>query len=132
MANPLDLLKLAERVEQASGPDRELDALIYCAVKNLKFVKLSALGIHHEPVQDSVGGFYSVMLTETPYTSSIDAALTLTKLRDLHLSRRSNPDMGGRDWLVSYQSPTTRIAARSWALGICAASLRALAGEKRP
>lgn len=103
-------LELAERCEKASGPDRELD----------KAVALAVYGPEH------------CRYIEVPaYTSSIDAAMTLAGgLRGLSLNMRSNPDMGGKDWLVSAGS--NRSAARSWSLALCAVGLRDRAKWKDP
>ncbi|HWV44164.1 hypothetical protein [Pseudorhodoplanes sp.] len=98
---------LIERLERATGPDAYLE-----------------LDIANHVAPD---GYWSV-LTAPRYTESIDAALKLFEHglpRGLHLYRNTAPDMGGKDWVVSHQSPTTRVAARSWPLALCIAALKA-------
>lgn len=66
------------------------------------------------------------------YTSSIDAALTLFKRmrRGLNLYRLTQPDMGGKEYAVSYQGPFIRVASRSWPLALCIAYLTEELSEK--
>src|SRR5690606_10066964 len=85
-----DLLALAERCEAATGPHRELDALIWCALNGKRYKD-------HFPVEFGGGqalGHTRVEFTEPPrrtrlvsgqhcggdalpYTASLDAAMTL-------------------------------------------------------
>lgn len=73
------LTELIAALEKATGPDRELDAKIYCFVNGLSLVKFNKNeSIQHQPVRDNAGGTYHTMLTPPPhYTASIDAAMTL-------------------------------------------------------
>lgn len=99
----MELLDIAKHCEDAVGPDRSIDGLIAHAVGC--------------SMPDDPAGW------PPRYTASLDAALTLADgIRGLSLNRRSNPDMGGRDWIVSAGS--IRSAARSWALAVCAVGLR--------
>jgi hypothetical protein len=86
--NRTELLALAERLEAASGPDRELDARIWCALNDKRYAD-------HNKAYAPYGGanpLTQVEYTEPPkrsrmvtgdrdhalpVTSSIDAALTL-------------------------------------------------------
>lgn len=98
-----DFNEIAGHCEAANGPDRSIDGMI----------------------AEAVGATMPGDPAGWPpnYTSSVDAALTLAGgLRGLTLMMRSNPDMGGRDWIVSAGS--NRSAARSWPLALCAVGLR--------
>lgn len=112
---------LIERLEKATGPDRELDAEIWMTLNPS----------WRDYPRTEAGGWITPLAMSapaSPYTDSIDFALTLfpTEMpRGLHLYMNTAPDMGGRDWVVSHQSPTTRVAARSWPLALCIAALRA-------
>lgn len=100
--------ELIERLEKATGPNFALEQDIWCEVFAPDAV---AIDLNFKP---------------PPYTASIDAALTLFgdhPPRGFMLSRRSNPDMGGKDYLVS-GSGRLHCAARSWPLAICIAALR--------
>ena len=111
-----DLIELAERVERAPGPDRELDCLI---AQHLGYQKL-ARGVTAAEIAHLYPGPF--------YTASLDAALKLaTGTVLLHLSdigadglplcRLGDPSTG-REW--------TGIAA-TLPLAITAAALRARA-----
>lgn len=116
------LLALAERCEKAEGSDRELDGLIAVAVK--------AVDPRTKP--SGLQGFGYVDRNQwacshvSPYTASIDAALTLVP--------------GGMDWfrergayvpfIATVDGPICRFFAEtdnSFALALCAAALRARA-----
>ena len=87
------LLELAERVERAEGPDREMDALIWCALNGKRFKGW------HDVYGANSGRLTQVEFTEPPrrtrfvtddrrhkhalpYTASIDAAMTLVPVDD--------------------------------------------------
>jgi hypothetical protein len=106
--------ELIERLHNATGPDRKLDALIWRLMPcDLPDCSPSTKAVLVARILD--GGDDS----ECPaYTGSMDAAMTLAEgLRGLSLHTRSNPDMGGRNWIVSAGS--NRAAARSWPLALC-------------
>lgn len=67
--------ELIARLESATGPDRELDGRIYCAVKGKAFVSVGRDGgcIHFEPDEHGT----HTMLTPHPFTGSVDVAFTL-------------------------------------------------------
>ena len=132
--NRATLLALADRVEKASGPDRELDAAVCVA----------ALGMFEEG--GSVGFTGRGDMRPPPnFTASIDAALSLVPdgwrvnsadwsipgryrwmLKGPCLKRVPNDDGGwdaGDDWYVGAASRGTP------ALALTAAALRALAQE---
>jgi hypothetical protein len=126
--------QLAQRCEASNGPDRDLDE----AIMGTLFRRESRnIGCQEEQddgswtsVKDSVwvdpATDQWVGTGAREYTSSIDEAMTLANgLRGLALMQRSNPDMGGKDWLASAGS--IRSAARSWALALCAVGLRNMA-----
>lgn len=126
------LIELAERCEKASGPDRELDEAIMAVLfvrdeRHIGAEEDCGPGGSWVPVKDSVWVDPKtnrwVGTAAREFTTSIDAAMTLAEgLRGLSLNMRSNPDMGGKDWLVSAGS--IRSAARSWPLALCAVGLR--------
>ena len=126
--------ELAKRCEDANGPDRNLDNDIMAAL----FRRESRyIGCQEEQDDGSWAPFMDDVWVDPKtdqwigthareFTSSIDQAMTLAEgLRGLSLMQRSNPDMGGRDWLASAGS--LRSAARSWPLALCAVGLRELA-----
>lgn len=114
------LLELAERCEQAKGPDHELDFAIYAATcgKDTSHIKKSHRYLYGEPV-----------------TAAVDAALMLvpngwrvrdlTDWRDLELSRGWSLELRRVDrkhHAVEADATTPRLA-------LCAAALRARAAE---
>jgi len=123
-----DLIKLAERVEAATGPDRELDIAIWLgSIANEQQRKLVEQG--RELHGDGEADFRADrMMDGRRYTASIDAALTLV------------PE--GHDWVLldhraSYGSPYAEVKsgddrvadhvgrAATPALALTAAALRA-------
>lgn len=134
------LLGLAERVEKASGPDRELDCLIWCATSPSHFEYHGGDG-----VLAVVGGFAARLdWCDMPHpTSSLDAALTLVPegWRVAYLGEWDNDALRARgpwqailirpgqgDCFGPDLSPRCNHAATP-ALALCAASLRALAAQ---
>ena len=117
------LMDLAERCEQASGPDRELDARIYI---------LTTGGSAADA--DYAATDPDVTCKPLRYTASLDAALTLVPegwawavyggAREEIVATAYCVPNGGRlpwpDWV-------TDICAATPALALCAAALRALA-----
>lgn len=125
-----ELLKLAERVEALSGPDREVDS----EIDRLTF---------RGPFEDRLCGCMGNCLPGHPaydgacvsvphYTASLDAAMTLVP-EGWHSSinttegakLRGSAAVRDRDGGPSFTS-----AASTPALALCAASLRSLAKEK--
>jgi hypothetical protein len=120
------LLELAERVEKATGPDRELDAAIGSMLYQMK-VDREVPGIEgccHEPV-----------------TSSLDAAMTLVPEGWFFTAGRRDKNRC-RAHVNNGESHFIGVAARpnpakQWfeclgdtpALALCAAALRALAHQ---
>lgn len=122
-----DLLRLADLVEKATGPDRELDAAIYML-----------LNPHMKPVTGSVGRFYDPQKTTMlgaqkyhiaggatavgkSYTASLDAAMTLVPEGWFKL----HPD-SLKGWAaLGIVGPWSHAATP--ALALCAAALRARA-----
>lgn len=135
------LLALADRVEGLAGPDREVDAAIFRAIGApvpFQFAsKMIALNYDEDRqayFADVPGGL-RVRYSPPAYTASIDAAMTLV------------PE--GRDWMIdNFDGPHDRRCSASVfnakgqdyadyeafaatpAPALCAASLRALAGER--
>ena len=108
MPDPLELLELAERVENATGSDRNLDADIMRAVGQ------AGLKADYQP---------------TPFTASLDAAMQLVPEGTLW---RVNKWANGADASVAFVKPYRegpRCTAATPALALCAAALRALASQ---
>lgn len=88
--NKQDLIALAERVEKAEGLDRGLDALIWCALRGVRYVShnpaYASFGADNPETQVEfteppkrvrrISGAYGIPHAK-PWTSSLDAALTL-------------------------------------------------------
>jgi hypothetical protein len=133
------LLALAERCEQATGPDRDLDALIRCAVfaPQGAFVRRSPINGAWCIYEISYGGKersweprgLSREARVGAFTASLDAAMTLV------------PE--GFDWLIGRTNDGLTIHAEvggrgdefmrfgnTPALALCAAALRARASTK--
>jgi hypothetical protein len=76
------LLALAERVEKASGPDRELDAEIWVRIHHPEY-RFPGEVVNRRPSdwQEAAGRFnhdgYGGEYQRPAYTSSLDAAMTL-------------------------------------------------------
>jgi hypothetical protein len=117
MTDRTTLLALAERCEQAAGPDRELDAEIFVSVTQGMFFKGHLVGL--------IGS--GVMYEADTYTASLDAALTLV----LDGWRWwINSSSFARCWLVANDEIADKAQSEKCAtpaLAICAAALRARA-----
>jgi hypothetical protein len=75
MTDPATLLALAERCEQAAGPDRELDGAAWCAANGYPFVKWDGAGVVWRGADGSIRHYPA---SRVPfYTASLDAAVTL-------------------------------------------------------
>lgn len=85
MTDTSSLSHLIERLEKATGPDRELDAEIFCAINHGFVTHHAAPGF---AIKDQFGIIENGNLARSPYissnrrvspqfTSSIDAAMTL-------------------------------------------------------
>jgi hypothetical protein len=131
-----ELLRLAELCEKATGPDRELDALIWCALNGKRYRS-------HNPAYGRADET-QVEFTEPPkrtalvsgrgtsghakaYTASIDAAMTLVP----EGWWRNVLDADNGDCMVELEAENpdrqVYVRAKTWPLAICAAALRALA-----
>lgn len=128
---PMTTLDLAERCQQASGPDYFLDSAIH------RFVVAPE---HKRWTFDHMGDLDKCWLWGDPkidedwdkpapaYTGSVDAAMQLVPdaERDFHLLRSSiSMDMGRKDWRCNIGGFRGKGAAITPALAICAAALRA-------
>jgi hypothetical protein len=116
------MLKLAERCEQATGPDRELDRAIERAVG---WARNNALG--HE-VYGPTGRAYN----PRRLTASLDAAMTLVPEGYDPLIDYTGVDThGGKKVVELYygleELAIVRAAAATGPLALCAAALRARA-----
>jgi hypothetical protein len=133
MTDPATLLTLAERCEQAAGPDRELDQ----DITKLR-VPNTATHIHRSRrawsffVYDSGKGIE--WLENQPYTASLDAAVTLVPERwAVELVQA----LSGSPWHVTLRGgsalvPIIGATASKPALALCAAALRARAAMAQP
>ena len=118
------LLALAERCEEATGPDRELDRDICCAV------------------QDCAGRPVPALLPGA-FTASLDAAMTLVDLEVgadgnghaafPYLFRKSRDYGRTLRWGCWIMQTPNRVMAEAAtpALALCAAALRALATTEK-
>ena len=100
-----DVRELIERLERASGPDRELDGEIACAI--FKTIGTDDDLIYRSPIrrydQCAPGTYWLVsrsgrsLQTAPHYTGSIDAAMRLVpKDHDVSITQASGP--GRTDW----------------------------------
>lgn len=98
-----ELLELAERCEAATGPDRELDAAIWCALNGLEypeppyFQELPHNRFHPELGAFEQGTRAGIMLQSYKdnaaiYTASLDAAMTLVPEGWRWIMREARPD----------------------------------------
>ena len=112
-----DILEIAARCEAATGPDTQLDALIWCAINDL------------EPWQRVIDDFERGQATR--YTASLDAAMTLVP-EGLRRVEFGTYDAGGA-WAYVWSVPTDEKGeadAATEALALTAASLKARAHTK--
>lgn len=152
-----ELLKLAERCEKASGPDRDIDALIWSRVHPDGIAGVEKHGSAEKAVGIKYGcsGFndpgrepiWSLRTYRGPaYTASLDAGMTLVpeewRLGQLeenwrsrrwhcHLTERPSPALVkffDEGKTIGYDSKEAEAATS--ALALCAAALRARAGQK--
>jgi hypothetical protein len=117
-----DLLALAERCEEATGPDREIDCSIAVAALGFfkdddgKYAFTDAEGVTHQ------SGQADDMLVRR-FTASLDAAMTLAgDVFGIELSQRND---GGWNCALSNSQEDGEGTGRTMALAICAAALRA-------
>jgi len=142
-------LELASRVEAAAGPDRELDARIWCALNGKKYADhseaYSAFGSGNPETQ--------VEFTEPPkrtrlvtgphtkghakpVTASLDAAMSLVpEGLEWHIDHRLGKGMSpsyASLWGIGARDIDRHFNAtgKTPALALCAAALRTLAKEK--
>ena len=127
-----DIQRLVERIEGASGPDRELDCDIALAVDGGEIIWLSANGTMDQyPARKyessmHVGGFGKAPVP--CYSSSMDAAISIVpKGRmwrcDFWPARHADKQIGSA--FVAIDGETCHGDARTSALALCAAALRA-------
>jgi hypothetical protein len=154
----MDKLELAERCEQAAGPDRELDMLIDCALKGIKIIypteghpmtpgrggRIEAAGTFEllgwiDPGE--INRNFSPFGGEDrypPVTASLDAAMTLVPegliwaVTNCGAEDRLIPDMSVASAVVGKaDDPSKPSVAATPALALCAAALRAREGASR-
>jgi hypothetical protein len=143
------LLGLADRCEQATGPDRELDALIWCTLNGKKYADHNeAYSAYHsgnpetqveftEPPKRTrlVTGSQTTGGHAKPVTASLDSAMTLVPEGHVlaALSQEDHRD-SNRAWFAEYRrgfKTSYDKAFPSWAatpaLALCAAALKSRA-----
>ena len=137
MADAEKLLALAERVERAVQPDREIDCLIRCALSgrpNWRALNMGdgfGWGIFYETTAGHARFFSDVPM----YTASLDAAMTLVPDRwsSGYTDRRATVEgskVNAQLWQVA-EGSTVNGYADTPALALTAACLRARArGEE--
>lgn len=139
-----ELQRILERVEGASGPDRELECRIWCAIEGHTFYMLMAPGRSNSSWSfsyvvkgDQLPTWRDPTIYVPRYTESFDAALALSRSKfpeycylDLSGPRRylNIPTPVPNRWRC--QLDTNDSTVDGWgfnaALSICAALLRAL------
>lgn len=132
-----ELLKLAERVEALSGPDREVEARIWCALNGKKYVghwrEYDGPNTRVEYIEPPKRTPLASSTVALRWTASLDAAMTLVpkgwawSVLDRRTTGYSKPN--GQCWTKEDRS-TLHGDAATPALALCAAALRALAKEK--
>jgi len=140
------LVELAGRCEAASGPDRDIDGWIYCAmnpdevtvVDHLpgRFPRKAIMG-SASIVMERIGGFDGAQYLCAPeYTTSLDAAMTLVPegwtYLNIEICARDLPGQHARvslERLVGDDDQREHGYAKKVALALCAAALRARAAS---
>lgn len=103
----MTIAELLERVEGATGPDRELDAAIECALAST----------------------WGSAINPRPYTASLDAALALVERVRPGWTWEGGRDPAKASWAYLYakiDGPTFSASAPTPALALLAALLRSL------
>lgn len=130
---------LASRIEQAEEADRDLDCEIALAIDGGEIIWLMANGTMEQyPARKyessmHVGGFGKAPVPL--YTSSMDAAISLVPEGrmwrcDFLPARHANKQVGSA--FVAIDGDTYHGDARTYALALCAAALRARAAADNP
>ena len=123
---------LIERLEKATGPDRELDAAIWLATtpgatrRQWSYTHTATgMDCDVDETRDSAGA----LITVPEYTASLDAALTLMPRGAVlqNLTLRMQPEMGGRMYsaVVWHGSLFASGWQRSFKLAVACAALKA-------
>lgn len=124
-ADAAEIVRLAERVEQATGPDRELDVRISLALSGTSYSDSDVtelLTIRDEPT--GYGRYRPADEYVPGYTASLDAAMTLAPEGQW---RRINIDPNGRANIRL--GDACAVTAATPALALTAAALRARAAQ---
>jgi len=124
MTDPATFIALAERCEQATGPDKELDFTI------------DGFMLKHGPETDRIRNPRYVL----PYTASLDAAVTLVPegyyWQAANGKRRHSEPQACADLFVAHGPNRGDMSftadAATTALALCAAALRARAAMLHP
>jgi hypothetical protein len=119
-----DLEQLALRCEGASGPDRELDALIFASTLDLTNTRIASI---EDWAAEAVRGKWNW----PRYTASIDAAMTLVP--EGWVTFLASEDRHSRRWKWHLRCAGVNAEARSVppALALTAAALRARARARQ-
>lgn len=131
MTTDRDLLELAERCEKATGPDRELDALIFIVAEWPTWKLQTACEPFPEQVQPGrIQGPDSIGWRQAPaYTASLDAAMKLVPEGKVW-TVRFDPRLSGASVMGADGFDQTHTLAATPALVLCAVALRALAQDR--
>lgn len=130
--------ELVGRLEKATGPDRELDAQIYCAKNGYGFVKFERWNQHAGRLFYSIPGMELHCGSEgfPLYTRSIDSALTLVPEGWAWFVERIEGYSEGRArlWIPSKRTLGLKIEqvdfeAATPAIAICISALKAIAAQ---
>ena len=118
-------MNLLERVMQATGPDREIDARVACLVQGRTFLEWSGHYYTCKEVAGSCGGDEAIV---PPYTSSLDAVVALVE-RQMPGAEWSLSTLYGHAWAKLPLNGDTEDVCRpdgNVALALLAAFLKAL------
>lgn len=138
-----DLLNIAKRLEEATGPDRELDELLMAW--SVGATRQEDATFDHKPAYHRDGSWVSIHPIE-PLTGSVDAALAMTE-RELPgwtvqlFQLRRNKGWGARVSSPRYETYSSfedqahatddgYVGQKNGALAICLALVRALIAKE--
>lgn len=131
----MTMQSLIVRLEAASGPDRELDGRIWCALNGYPFVQWDGAGCVYRG-RDGIGHIAHDHIRE--WTRSIDASMTLVPdgwswklLHEPKYTRVYRVVVRGASTLAEV-APAYVISSPTPALALCIAALRARCSVSSP
>jgi hypothetical protein len=125
-----DLKGLAERVGRASHADRAIDAIIWAAIQGVELLKFECGPSGGEELSWRGDLAYPDLRGVAPYTSSIDAAMTLmpsTGEMERPLSIKLSVSESGKLYWATIENwkwgKIDSLAAKTWPIALCATAL---------